>query len=619
MNNIDKKALSAEELLQQNEQLQKENEKINKRLERVVQQGDRQHKQFEKLNEKLETYIDVIDDHVISISLDKDRNIITVSTAFSKVFGFKGKELLGSNYEILLHKDDYEKVDVELYDAVASKQPWHGEIRFKNKSDQLVWTNTIITPVYDEEKLSGFTLISEDVSKEKELKELKTKELSKKKYDQNMLEFMSSRSSAILQRTSNSFSYVIWIILATVLFGIIWANYAQLEELTRGTGKIIPSKQVQKIETFDNARVEQILVSEGDKVQKGQLLLKFNNIENSATLNQNSLKLEELQAKVKRLELESRLAPSNSAKILQNSSSPTMMNEWALYNSNLQQINLKTSAIGEKIEQKKSELDEAVKKKSQLEKNYRLLEREVKIKEAMAQEKIISEVEFIQLVRQKNDLAQEINQVKNVMMRARSSISELSQNRQEIELDFVNKARKEYQDVLSEIGKLSQEHHSLDDQMSRTQIFSPVSGTIKKIYVNTIGEVVQAGTALFEIVPSDEKMIAEVKIVPEEIAYLKIGQDAEMKFSAYDFNIYGGIKAKISYISADTILDPQDGKYYYIVRLTMDKDYLGSKEKPLYAKIGMVADVDIIHGKKSVMDYILKPILKAKQKALTEK
>lgn len=619
MNNTDKKALSPEELLQQNEQLQKENEKVNKRLERVIQQGDRQHKQFEKLNEKLETYIDVIDDHVISISLDKNREVTTVSTAFSNAFGFKAKELLGSNYGILLYKDDYEKVDVELYDATASQQPWNGEIRFKNKSDQLIWTNTIITPVYDEEHLSGFTLISEDVSKDKELKELKTKELAKKKYDQNMLEFMSSKSSAILQRTSNSFSYVIWIILATVIWLIVWANYAQLEELTRGHGKIIPTQQVQKIETFDNARVEEILVNEGEYVKKGQLLLKFNNIENSSNFDQNSLRLEELQAKSKRLKLESGLILSNSAPLLQNSSSPTVKNEWELYISNVQQLNLKTSAMREKIEQKKSELDEAVKKETQLQRNYKLLEREVKIKEEMAQEKIISEVEFIQLVRQKNDLAQEINQVRNVMMRAKSSIAELEKNRQEMILDFQNKSKKELQDVLSEISKLTQEHQSLNEKLTRTQLISPVNGVIKKMYVNTIGEVAQAGTTVFEIVPSEEKMIGEVKIAPEQIAYIKIGQDAIMKFSAYDYNVYGGIKAKISYISADTILEPDDGKFYYIVRLDMEKDYVGKIDNPLPVKVGMTADVDIIHGKKSIMDYILKPILKAKQSALTEK
>ena len=139
------------------------------------------------------------------------------------------------------------------------------------------------------------------------------------------------------------------------------------------------------------------------------------------------------------------------------------------------------------------------------------------------------------------------------------------------------------------------------------------------MYVNTIGEVAQVGSTLLEIVPSEDRLMAEVKIAPEDIAYLRINQDAMMKFSAYDFGIYGGIKAKISYISADTILDLEDGQHYYIIYLKLDRDSLGDKSNPLPIKIGMVADVDIIHGKKSVMDYILKPILKAKQTALTEK
>ena len=216
-------------------------------------------------------------------------------------------------------------------------------------------------------------------------------------------------------------------------------------------------------------------------------------------------------------------------------------------------------------------------------------------------------------------MSQELNQIKNEIIRAKSSINELRQNGEEIILEFQNSTKKEYFDVLSEIAKLSQVRNSLSDQLKRAEILSPVDGTIKKMYVNTIGEVAQVGSTLLEIVPSEDRLMAEVKIAPEDIAYLRINQDAMMKFSAYDFGIYGGIKAKISYISADTILDLEDSKHYYIIYLKLDRDSLGDKSNPLPIKVGMVADVDIIHGKKSVMDYILKPILKAKQTALTEK
>jgi len=617
--NLESKELVSDNLLQENKKLLKDNEKIKKRLDRITQQGDRQHKQFEKLNEKLATYIDVIDDHVIAVTVDKDKNITNVSTAFSNSFGFKSKDVVGSHIEFLIEKDDFEKINVELHDSVASKQPWHGEIKYRNKSDQLIWTNTIITPNFDEDVLYGFTFISEDISKEKELKDLKSRQLSNKNYDQSMLTFMSSKSSALLQRTSNSFSYVLWIIFATVIWSIVWANYAELEELTRGSGKIIPSKQIKKVESFDHAKIEKILVGEGDRVKKGQVLLTFNNIDNSSTFKQNALRLEELNAKSKRLELESKLIYPSKAFSIDSSNLDILQKEMALYKTDMRQLSLKTSAMNEKINQKKSELSEAIKKESNLEKNYTLLGQELKIKEKMAKEKIISEVEYIQLKREKNDLSQELNQIKNEIIRAKSSINELKQNGEELILEFQNSTKKEYFDVLSEIAKLLQVRNSLSDQLKRAQIISPVDGTIKKMYVNTIGEVAQVGSTLLEIVPSEDRLMAEVQIAPEDIAYLRLDQEAMMKFSAYDFGIYGGIKSKIAYISADTILDLEDGKHYYIIYLKLNKDSLGDKSNPLPIKVGMVADVDIIHGKKSVMDYILKPILKAKQTALTEK
>lgn len=619
--NVNKQELTAKEILEQNANLQHENEKIKKRLERVIQQGDRQHKQFEKLNERLGSYINVIDDHVKSITTNKNGKITSVSTAFSNTFGFKTSELAGEHLEVLLEREDLQNIETQLQESISSRLPWHGEIRIRSKSSKLIWTDTIITPNFDEENLAGFTFISEDISDEKELKELKARQIANKKYDQSMLEFMSSRSSALLQRTSNSFSYVLWLTLATVAWLLIWANYAELEELTRGSGTLIPAMQVKKVESYDNARVEQILVSEGDTVKKGQLLLKFNNIENTSTLEQNTLRVEELKAKAKRLELESNLIKQQNTKNLNPENSKIMKEELALYSTNIQQLELKLSGMTEKIIQKKSEYYEAVKRETHLNKNLVLFEKELVIKEKMAKEKIISEVEFLQFQRQKNDLEEELNQIKNQIIRAQSSINELRKNLKEAKLEFKNRAKKEYHEVLSEIARLLQTHYSLNDQLTRREVYSPIDGTIKKMYVNTIGEVAQAGSILMEIVPSEGDLIVEVKISPEDIAYLVIGQEAMIKFSAYDFNIYGGMRAKISYISADTILNPEDGKDYYIIHLKLNKDTLGPDDNPshIHVKAGMVADVDIIHGKKSVMNYILKPILKAKENALTEK
>ena len=172
--NIEENELTLEEVLKQNQKLKKEYEKLEKRFDRNSNQADRLQKQQEKSNEQLEAYIDVIDDNIISINTDKDRKITSISIAFSNTFGYKKEELEGKeSFIFLINKEDSEKVDAVLKDCETSHEPWHGEVRFISKSNQLVWTNTIITPNYDENEFDCFTVISKDISKEKELKELK--------------------------------------------------------------------------------------------------------------------------------------------------------------------------------------------------------------------------------------------------------------------------------------------------------------------------------------------------------------------------------------------------------------------------------------------------------------
>ena len=170
---------------------------------------------------------------------------------------------------------------------------------------------------------------------------------------------------------------------------------------------------------------------------------------------------------------------------------------------------------------------------------------------------------------------------------------------------------------LDQLAKISQTSGALEDRLDRTQVRSPVNGTIKQIMLNTLGGVVQPGMDLISIVPLEDSLLIETKIRPSDIARLYPGQKAMVKFTAYDFTIYGGLEAELVHISADSISHEND-ESFYLVRVKTYQNNLGSTDNPLPIIPGMIAEVDILTGKKTLLSYLLKPILKAKQVALSE-
>ena len=609
-----------DELQEELETLKKENAKLNKRIDRIVSQGDRQHKEIEHLNENLQSYIDVIDDNVITVTLTTQKEIKSVSTAFSNVFGFKIDEVSQKRYDYLLDKEYGQKFLIDIDDTVSQKLPWHGELIHMTKADAQLWTQTIVTPVFDVNgDLFEFTVISKDITDQKKLNALKAQKTSEKDYAQSMLEFMSSKSSALLQKASKKFSYTLWLLFAAVAWFLLWANFTKIDELARGKGKVLPKLQLQKLQSVDKGRVSKVFVREGSLVKKGQILFKLNDIASINSFEQNNARLMELEAKKLRLFAEANKKEIHIPANLTQEQRPFYNQEQSLYQSNTQQHQSNIHAIDEKLIQQKSQLQEAKVKFRALYENYNLLNEEIEIKQALLKDQIISKVEFLQLTRQKNEMMLEVNAMEGEIVKIESIIKETKDNKEIIRLDFINKAKKELNLVAAEVDRLKKSNITYSDQLKRTTIFAPVDGTINKIHVTTIGEVVPAGKVLAELVPSDGVLIAEVKIKPSDIAFIRQGQKAIVKVTAYDFAIHGGLDATISYISADTIVSETDGKPYYTVQLQTDKKYLGDEKNGLYIKVGMVVDADILLGKKSVMDYILKPIMKAKQGALSER
>ena len=229
-----------------------------------------------------------------------------------------------------------------------------------------------------------------------------------------------------------------------------------------------------------------------------------------------------------------------------------------------------------------------------------------------------SKIDFLKLKREANEIISKYDATKKSIPRLKSAIKEVKSTIREATLIFQSEAKVKMNEAIAELRGLRATSTALQDQVSRTVVRSQMNGIVQKLFVHTIGGVIKPGENIMEIVPSDQTLLVEVKIKPSDIAFIYFGQKAIVKFSAYDFAIYGGLDGEVVHISADTIKDEKDN-VFYTVRIKTNQNYLGDENKPLKIIPGMTVSVDIITGQKSVLDYILKPILKTKQYTFTER
>lgn len=437
-------------------------------------------------------------------------------------------------------------------------------------------------------------------------------------YSQEDLQYMASLSSAVMQKNSLASRVIIWMIFVSFVWLLVWAYFAEIDELTRGTGKVIPSKQVQVIQNLEGGIVSEILVDEGMIVEKGEVLLKIDDTSFSSSYEENNLRYLELQAQAVRLTAESSGQETHFMADTTNEMLPFMEHERSLYELNKRQLTQKLNILQEQINQRQHALKEAQAKLKQLQEDYKLIQQEVNITQPLVAKGIVSQVEFLQLSRQASGVRGEMESVELSIPRTRSTIQEAKNKMAEAELDYKHKAKEELNKVQAEIARISESSDALEDRVKRTLVRSPVKGIVQRLLVNTINGVIQPGMDIVEIIPFNDNLLIETKIKPSDIAYLYPGQKAMVKFTAYDFSIYGSLEGKVTLISADTMTD-EEGNSFYIVSIKTDKNYLEFEGEKHDILVGMVANVDIITGKKSVLDFILKPILKVQQAALRER
>jgi adhesin transport system membrane fusion protein len=447
----------------------------------------------------------------------------------------------------------------------------------------------------------------------------KSEILEKYHYTEDDVEYMRALGGAVLQRSTKRSRTVLASILFFTTFFIAWASMAEMDEIVRGSGKVIPSGQNQKVQHLEGGIVSQILATEGDKVKRGQILLKVGNQKSVSSYAESQIKINELKAKAIRLYAEAYAMEFVPDKALKENFPKLVKNEESLFNSNKRQLHSQVIILKEQLEQKKSILTDEKNRLSTARKNYHLKKKELDMTKPLVKRRVVSQVDFMKIESELNTLLEKVESSKIEIKKVNSQINELHAKIEEIGLEFQNKSKKELNEVLAKVEYLSKSKDAFEDQVNRSDVKSPVNGVIKQMFVNTVGGVVRPGMDLIEIVPTSDKLIVEVKVKPSDIAFLHPDQKAIVKFTAYDFTIHGGLDGRVIHISADTIVDDQTQDSYYLVRIKTDKNYLGSEQKPLDIMTGMTVNVDIVTGKKTILSYILKPILRSKHYAFSER
>ena len=432
-------------------------------------------------------------------------------------------------------------------------------------------------------------------------------------------EFVTDVNAANLYGAPIQSHIILWLAFTFVIVAIVWADFATLDEVTRGSGKTIPSSQIQVIQNLEGGILSEMLIKEGDLVEKGQILLKLDDVRFTSSFNETKLKYYELLATTARLTAEvNKKAMVMPEEVLENYPSLAIdANNLLVARQN--ELKANRHILEQQILQKEQDLIELKSKASQISRSYKLLRKELKMSEPLVAQGAMSEVELLRIQRSTNDLRGELSSARLSIPRIQSFLDEAKNKLTELETRFHTEALQALNEAKAELDRTSASVMGLADRVTRTTIVSPVKGTIKQLKITTIGGVVQPGMDLVEIVPLEDQLLIEAEVRPADIAFLYPGQKAMVKLTAYDFSIYGGLDAKLEHISADTITNEEDGKNYYIIRLRTEKNFLEKNGEKLHIIAGMTADVDILTGKKTVLDYLLKPILKARSRALRER
>ncbi len=410
--------------------------------------------------------------------------------------------------------------------------------------------------------------------------------------------FANDVRAAVELRTPRTSRMLLLATLCLLVVGLVWAHFAVLDEVKRGAGRVVPSRQIQVVQSLEGGIVGAINVREGDIVKQDQVLARIDDTKFASELGEITERRNAMAARVARLEAETGgLAAPAFPDELQKAAPDAVKAELSVFRTHAKKL--------------ADDLDVLNQQETRLTDTLNLLNREVALTRKLYDQKVVPEIEWLRLARQQTDMQGQLAEVKARKANATAAFRAQAD-------DDLAKSR-------GDLAVLDQNIKSAQDRVRRADLKSPVYGIVNKINVTTIGAVVQPGASLMEIVPLEDTLLVEGRIRPQDIAFISPGQEATVKISAYDSNVFGSLKGKVERISADTIADERPGpngeksETFYRIMVRTKTNHLGTADHPLPIIPGMVATVEVLTGHKTVLDYLVKPARLLREEALRER
>lgn len=394
---------------------------------------------------------------------------------------------------------------------------------------------------------------------------------------------------------------------------MLWAGLAQVEEVTRGIGKVVPSSKAQLVQAAAPASVTAILVRPGQMVKKGQLLVRLDDTQSESAVGQLRAENDRLSARAARLQQEGTGQGGDCGE------GTACAEERRLAEVRQAAARSREGALAAAVEQRRRDLSEGQATVSSLVDSVSLAQNQVNLLAPLAAKGVVPQTELLAAQRELVDLRGRLSAARQGVARAQASISEASAQLNEARFDFRQQALNERSEIATKIAVNEETMRGAQARLDRNELRAPATGFVNDMKITTVGGFVNPGEMLMQVVPVGDKLLVEARVAPKDIAFIKVGDPANVKVTAYDFSIYGGLSGKVRNISADSIYDEAERQAYYTVLVETDRAFLVKNGKRLPIMPGMICDVEIITGSRSILSYLLKPVAKALDQALTER
>ncbi len=413
-------------------------------------------------------------------------------------------------------------------------------------------------------------------------------------------------------------SFLLLVIILLVACLIFWASITELDNVTRGQGKIVSSIQNQIIQSSEQGVIKARYVEEGQVVNKGDMLFEIDPIDAKTSYDQALQRLASLKIQEIRLTSEVLNQTPKFPTDLVNSSPAVVTGERALYSARKAELNAELSVLTQQLIQREQQIEEVKVNISTAEDTIKLLEKQISIIEPLVKSGLSPETELLSLQRQEKDFQGKRQVSEATLLRIKSSIVEVEREISSVKQNYSTSSQSELSKIIAEIAEIQSRIPALKDRVNRTKLYAPVKGVINRINFKTLGGFVSTGDIILEIVPTGDDLIVEGKIDPKDIAYIQPEQDVRISLTAYDASRYGTIDGKVLKVSADAVEDKSTGLSYYVVDTSIDGDLYEDDGSKVEILPGMVASVDVLAGKRTILDYIWNPMIKVKERAFTD-